>query len=66
MLAVHDEICGENEEYQNCGIDCERACVHVGTPQIICNHMCSVGCFCINGYVRQNDEDGPCVKEVEC
>ncbi|UJR28004.1 hypothetical protein I4U23_009262 [Adineta vaga] len=64
--STYDRTCGSNEEFQNCGIECERTCWNFREPQITCNHMCAIGCFCINGYVRQNDANSACIKETEC
>ena len=55
-------ICGENEEWNNCGSGCPEKCSD-SKPQI-CTEQCIAGCFCKNGY--KLDDDGNCIPEDEC
>jgi len=66
-LAVNDEaLCGANEIYNDCGTQCPPTCADIAGNQTPCNHMCAFGCFCADGYVRQNDANSPCIKQAEC
>jgi hypothetical protein len=56
----------DHEEYNNCGTHCQRTCSDVNAPQKPCNLMCAIDCFCIDGYVRQSDQNSSCIKETEC
>ena len=66
MLAFDDEICGANEEYNTCGRQCQKTCADVNKPEKPCSHMCTIGCFCIEGFVRQSVENKSCVNITEC
>ncbi|CAF0933291.1 unnamed protein product [Rotaria sp. Silwood1] len=59
-------ICRPDEAYSLCSTQCEQTCADKDTWQQPCNHMCAIGCFCINGYVRQSDKNSPCIKKSEC
>ena len=61
-----DDTCGPFEEFNNCGTQCEQTCHDLKGPPKVCNHMCVVGCFCIEGYVRKNDQNSFCVKHTDC
>ncbi|CAF0960935.1 unnamed protein product [Rotaria sordida] len=63
---VNYEICGPNEEYNRCGTQCEQTCNNIDRSQHLCNHMCAIGCFCIDGYVRQSDKNSLCVRINAC
>ncbi|CAF3903737.1 unnamed protein product [Rotaria sp. Silwood2] len=63
---VNYQMCRPNEGYSQCGRQCQQTCADIDTPQQLCNHMCAIGCFCIDGYVRQSDKNSPCVKKTEC
>ncbi|UJR21350.1 hypothetical protein I4U23_024443 [Adineta vaga] len=55
--------CRQNEVYK-CGSTCIETCNY--KPEI-CSLMCSYGCFCTDGYVRQsNATDSACIKREEC
>ena len=54
--------CGANEEFQDCGTSCEDTCAE---PAQFCLEFCVKGCFCREGYIRQN-ENGRCIREEEC
>ena len=56
--------CPENEEYNECGTSCESTC-KTTTVNKPCNKMCKVGCFCKNGYVR-DDTSGKCIPKEWC
>ncbi|XP_014599125.1 PREDICTED: inducible metalloproteinase inhibitor protein [Polistes canadensis] len=57
-------VCDQpNEEYQ-CGSACQTRCDTLGEPCPIINIKCNEGCYCINGYAR-NDND-VCVPINEC
>uniref|UniRef100_A0A182RDI8 TIL domain-containing protein n=1 Tax=Anopheles funestus TaxID=62324 RepID=A0A182RDI8_ANOFN len=55
--------CGENEEYQHCGTACPLTCANMDTIQS-CTKQCVVGCFCKEGYVR-NDKN-KCIRRCLC
>ena len=55
-------VCGENEEWNNCGSGCPPKCSD-SKPQI-CTAQCVTGCFCKKGY--KLDDDGNCISEDEC
>jgi hypothetical protein len=57
------EECPANEEHSDCGTPCPLTCANKDNPPP-CAQMCTVGCFCISGYVR--DSSGKCIKETEC
>ncbi|CAF1292317.1 unnamed protein product [Rotaria sp. Silwood1] len=61
-------LCGENEEYQECGSACSRTCDDFSylTPKKhqVCVTMCVSGCFCKQGYYRANN--GQCVEPEKC
>ncbi|CAF0786817.1 unnamed protein product [Adineta steineri] len=63
---LYNGTCGPNEQYEDCGIECQRTCADIQIPQKQCHQMCVIGCFCINGYVRQHDENSLCIQEIEC
>ncbi|CAF0826911.1 unnamed protein product [Adineta ricciae] len=63
---TYDGTCGINEEFVTCGIECERSCSNVRVPQITCNHMCAIGCFCVKGFVRRSDANSACIRDTEC
>jgi hypothetical protein len=55
--------CPANEEHSDCGTLCPLTCANKDNPPP-CAQMCTVGCFCTSGYVR--DSSGKCIKETEC
>uniref|UniRef100_A0A7R9ZD63 TIL domain-containing protein n=1 Tax=Pseudictyota dubia TaxID=2749911 RepID=A0A7R9ZD63_9STRA len=56
--------CAANEVYQTCGTACPATC---STKDAIrpCIAMCVQGCFCEDGYVRDDDTDA-CVRSEDC
>ncbi|KAG8183312.1 hypothetical protein JTE90_002804 [Oedothorax gibbosus] len=58
-----EDVCGINEVYKDCGTACPKTCANRNI-KIACIDKCVEGCFCKDGYVR-NDE-GICVKPSQC
>ncbi|KAM6896995.1 alpha-tectorin-like [Xenentodon cancila] len=42
--------CPENSHYELCGTDCGHTCA--SSSDATCEHVCSEGCFCDEGFVR--------------
>nr|QRN45218.1 zonadhesin-like 1 [Tineola bisselliella] len=57
-----DPICGKNEKYNRCGSACPLTCA--GPPPGPCTKQCVPGCFCEEGYIR--DDNGDCIPVNEC
>jgi len=55
--------CGENEEYHTCGSACIPTCA-MPLPKPWCTRQCSVGCYCKEGYLR--NEQNICVPATKC
>lgn len=51
------------EEYNSCGTACPLTCDNYKNPPG-CTKQCVPGCFCRNGYVR--NDAGDCVRPSEC
>ncbi|XP_039439707.1 zonadhesin-like [Culex pipiens pallens] len=58
--------CGCNEEFNRCGSACPETCdILLGVaPRKPCIKICVEGCFCKEGFVR--NQDGKCVPASEC
>ncbi|GIX68945.1 zonadhesin [Caerostris extrusa] len=56
-------ICGENEEFKECGTACPATCVN-RNKKILCQEKCIRGCFCRDGFVR--DPSGKCCPPEQC
>ncbi|GFT45329.1 zonadhesin [Nephila pilipes] len=56
-------VCGENEEFKECGTACPPTCAHP-KGQRPCQEKCVRGCFCREGFVR--DPSGKCVRPQYC
>ncbi len=56
--------CPPNEEYRNCSSVCDRICNKENT---LCdpNVKCKNGCFCKNGFIRQNF-NAKCIADDNC
>eukprot|EP00567_Pseudictyota_dubia_P015119 CAMPEP_0197435122 /NCGR_PEP_ID=MMETSP1175-20131217/2760_1 /TAXON_ID=1003142 /ORGANISM="Triceratium dubium, Strain CCMP147" /LENGTH=198 /DNA_ID=CAMNT_0042964069 /DNA_START=54 /DNA_END=651 /DNA_ORIENTATION=+ len=54
--------CSANEVYKECGTSCPATCSNKDTISP-CNMMCVEGCFCAEGYIRENDTGGCILKE---
>lgn len=55
-----------NEEFRQCGKQCERSCE---TPFMlgVCTNGCgSSGCYCRDGYVRMGHDRSLCIPVDEC
>lgn len=64
VSAFRDEACRkENEFFTGCGSDCKN-CENFKNPPKVCHEYCSVGCFCIKGFLRASD--GNCVLPEHC
>lgn len=56
--------CGEHEQYTKCGSGCgDLTCEYMSYANLICPAVCRQGCFCINGFVRNN---GKCILSEQC
>ncbi|XP_008555208.1 chymotrypsin/elastase isoinhibitor 1 [Microplitis demolitor] len=58
------EECGENEECNSCGDECELNCsdlTRVACP-LICNPP---ACVCKEGFAR-DDNSGTCINKLQC
>lgn len=53
----------ENEEYRTCGPICIPTC-SMPLPKPWCPRHCSVGCYCKEGYLR--DEKNQCIPATRC
>jgi hypothetical protein len=60
-----DESCGANEEFIECGSACPTTCQNMDNLPQICPTVCVQGCFCEDGYVR-NEKTGECVFTEQC
>ncbi|XP_073426614.1 serine protease inhibitor swm-1-like [Dendrobates tinctorius] len=56
-----EKSCSGNTEYQECGSACPPTC---NNSSPVCTKMCTPGCFCKKGTIR-NDK-GECVKVEKC
>lgn len=63
-FAQVEPICGRHEIYSTCGSACEKSCDNL-YDDIVCMAVCVEGCFCQEGYVR-NEKGGTCVPKSEC
>ncbi|KAG8181902.1 hypothetical protein JTE90_026060 [Oedothorax gibbosus] len=57
-------VCGENEEFTNCGTACPMTCDNIDNPPKVCTLQCVIGCQCQKGYVR--NAEGKCVLPEQC
>ncbi|KAJ6635855.1 Zonadhesin [Pseudolycoriella hygida] len=57
--------CPLNEKYNECGTACPATCGNYKNPPQLCTKQCVVGCECIDGYVR-NEENGTCCLPRDC
>ncbi|XP_049331705.1 alpha-tectorin-like [Astyanax mexicanus] len=53
--------CPMNSHYELCGTDCEHTCA--SSIDSVCEHACSEGCFCNEGFVRSG---GFCIPVEQC
>jgi Trypsin Inhibitor like cysteine rich domain len=58
--------CPANQEYKDCGPykTCEKTCDNPTAAGIPCPKICVKGCFCKNGFVK--NEAGNCVPLSQC
>ncbi|XP_035221980.1 papilin-like isoform X2 [Stegodyphus dumicola] len=57
-------VCPENQHYDSCGSACPLTCKNYRNPPTHCIFMCSPGCHCDAGHVRDDDER--CVRPENC
>nr|ABK29470.1 immune reactive putative protease inhibitor [Helicoverpa armigera] len=55
--------CGRNEHSTSCGSACPTTCSDLGQNNN-CITQCVVGCFCDEGYAR--NDDGECIPVGDC
>ncbi|XP_050347830.1 von Willebrand factor-like [Nymphalis io] len=60
---LSNQYCGENEEYLPCGTACPATCT-IPEPEV-CGLACSMGCFCKEGFYR-DEINHKCVKLEDC
>jgi len=70
FLAAEIKKCSEpNEVYNLCGSACPTTCgdiLNTNLPKL-CTLQCVIGCFCEQGYVRENERPtSRCIKAEEC
>ncbi|XP_041830785.1 alpha-tectorin-like isoform X2 [Melanotaenia boesemani] len=53
--------CPAHSHYELCGTDCGHTCA--SSTDATCNHVCSEGCFCDDGFVRSGSS---CVPVERC
>uniref|UniRef100_A0A672F6J5 VWFD domain-containing protein n=1 Tax=Salarias fasciatus TaxID=181472 RepID=A0A672F6J5_SALFA len=53
--------CPANSHYELCGTDCGHTCA--SSPDATCEHVCSEGCFCDEGFLRSGTQ---CVPMESC
>lgn len=58
-----EECSGNNEVYRACGSNCPPTCQKRG-PRV-CIDSCKPGCFCADGYLR-DEKSGSCVDASSC
>ncbi|XP_046969533.1 zonadhesin-like [Vanessa cardui] len=61
--SLSNPYCGPNEEYLPCGTACPATCT-IPEPEI-CGLACSMGCFCKEGFYR-DEVNHKCVKIEDC
>ncbi|XP_014599123.1 PREDICTED: chymotrypsin inhibitor-like [Polistes canadensis] len=54
--------CGPNQIFDSCGLSCPRTCRNPSPT--ICPLNCVAGCRCVDGFVRNNNND--CVLQKDC
>ncbi|KAL6743300.1 hypothetical protein Aduo_016354 [Ancylostoma duodenale] len=65
VICIPALICGENEEYNDCGISCEPRCDSISKKKTKCTKKCTTpACVCKSGYYRK--ASGECVRKRRC
>ncbi|CAF1092511.1 unnamed protein product [Adineta ricciae] len=62
------QCCPEGEVYKSCGTACPLTCDDVLNTNStkLCTLQCVSGCFCQEGYVRDKQNKGTCVRREQC
>ncbi|EYC14139.1 hypothetical protein Y032_0041g363 [Ancylostoma ceylanicum] len=64
VICIPALICGQNEEYNDCGNSCEARCENLFKKKTKCSQKCTTpACVCKRGYYRK---DGDCVRKRRC
>ncbi|XP_064073586.1 von Willebrand factor-like [Vanessa tameamea] len=63
VASLSNPYCGQNEEYLPCGTACAATCT-IPEPEV-CGLACSMGCFCKEGFYR-DEINHKCVKMEDC
>lgn len=54
----------ENSQFSTCGSNCPPTCAN---PNPVCTFQCASGCFCKQGYVKQNESPtSQCILQTQC
>ncbi|GFU13365.1 papilin [Nephila pilipes] len=61
---AQEQVCGENEHFNECGTDCPLTCDNYEDAPLVCNFMCRIGCECKKGFVKNSN--GKCVRPEQC
>lgn len=64
VLGQTSPCTGPQEVYDECGSPCPLTCQNMYVKEL-CIAMCAEGCFCEEGYIR-DDYSGYCIKPEQC
>jgi hypothetical protein len=63
MMPPFPPVCPSDEVFKPCGTACPATCANPH-PSPVCTRNCVIGCFCKEGYLR--NEKGVCVAAANC